>query len=256
MIGDYQPGTVRVSSGSSGNRVGSSTGGAARIGSGSGAKAGTSLRTSSYKRRGQRRRGDVVRGMDEHGRRAALREPPGEYRQPGLPAGAGLIGIIGTDETDDRVVGQGPESAWQVRLLAAGASLGGARRDMAVQGGGVEADPFHVVLTEQLLDVCFELWVVVEGMVAQLGGVAVRRRQRLHEGRQRIHVVGSERRRQLDRQLLGTVTERGDAFQELAMISGDVAQMVFVGDGAWQLEHEPKTLGSLGGPRSNGPRCR
>ena len=64
------------------------------------------------------------------------------------------------------MLGEGPESAWQVRLLAAGAPLGGARRDLAVQGGGVETDPLDVVLAEQLLDVRFELRVVVEGVVA------------------------------------------------------------------------------------------
>ena len=64
------------------------------------------------------------------------------------------------------MVGEGPDSAWQVRLLAAGASLGGAWRDVAVEGGGVETDPLDVVLAEELLDVCFELRVVVEGVVA------------------------------------------------------------------------------------------
>ena len=65
------------------------------------------------------------------------------------------------------MVGEGPESAGQVWFLAAGASLGGARRDVAVEGGGVEADPFDAVVAEQLLEVRFHLGVVVEGVVAE-----------------------------------------------------------------------------------------
>jgi len=100
------------------------------------------------------------------------------------------------------------ESARQVRFLAAGASCGRARGDVAVQGCGVEADPLDVVLAEELLDTGFELRIVVEGVVAKLDGVAMRGRQRPDELGQRIQCVAGlcESRRP------GAVVRRRDVY--------------------------------------------
>ena len=158
------------------------------------------------------------------------------------------------DEPHDRVVGERPEASWQVRLLAAGASLRAAWRHHAVEGGGVEADPLDAVVAEQALDACFEVGIVVEGVVAQFDRVTMRDRQCVDERAEGVDVGWPERRRQLDRDLLGAGAERGDAFQKRTVFVGDVTQVMFMGDRPGQLEDEPEPLRCLTSPRRHAPR--
>ena len=191
-------------------RVKGSTG----IGWGSASSSGTRARTSSWKRRASMGRVGVVRGVDEHGRRAALAQPVGGDVDPMLPALDRPRGGVAAEVPDDRPVGQRERPERHARLLGPRISFGVAGRRALEERGGVERNPFGGRGGEHSFEKPRRARVVEERGMADLHGVPVGPGEPAQKAGERGDVGGSERSRQLDPEGMGPRAERLDRVQE------------------------------------------